>query len=264
MCVEPPGQVGSAARGLVSSMEVAVGTRVRSGEVESGALLILDTSTDRATVALDRGDGVSLMAPPGTARQHGRGLLASIRDLLRRGGIRPDALSAIVVGLGPGSFTGLRVGLTAAKTLAYSVGCPLFGFDSLEAIARNAPPDALRIAAVGDAQRGDLFAADFARDIVRGPLLRTRPTRLERADSWPGALPAGTYILGPPLGRAEPSWPAWVTRGGVETGYPDGDRLIELARERIARGRPDDPWFLEPAYVRRSAAEEKAAGMVDR
>lgn len=263
MRAEPSGQVESAPTGRRLSMEVAVESDFGSDNPAPGPLLVLDTSTDRAAVALGLADGTSLLAPSGQSRQHGRGLLASIHDLLHRASVRPGDLVAIGVGLGPGSFTGLRIGLTAAKTLAYAVGCPLYGFDSLEAIARNAPIEALRVAAVLDAQRGDLFAADFARDGVGLPLRRALPTRLERADSWPATLLEETFVVGPTL-RAEPAWPASVTRGGGEVAYPDGLRLIDLTRERIASGPPDDPWFLEPAYVRRSAAEEKAAGVAQR
>ncbi len=186
------------------------------------------------------------------------GCCPSIRALLAEAGVRPDELAAIGVGLGPGSFTGLRIGLTAAKTLAYAVGCPLFTFDSLEAIAGNAPSEALRVVAVGDAQRGDLFAADFTRDEPGGPLRRTAATRLVRADSWPATLEGGTHVLGPALGRAEPSWPADVVRSDGPAGYPAGSRMIELIREQMIRGQQVDPWFLEPEYARGSAAEEKA------
>lgn len=242
-------------------MEVATGSEVRSHRDAAGPWLVLDTSTDRAIVAVALGGGAPLRAPTGGSRQHGRGLLVSVRELLRTAEVRPRELEAIGVGLGPGSFTGLRIGLTAAKTLAYAVECPLLGFDSLEAIARNAPPEALRVVAIGDAQRGDLFAADFAREVAGGPLRRVRPTRLERADAWPASLAAGTWVLGPPLGRAEPSWPASILRGDLGMGYPEGAHLVELARERRDQGRPDEPWLLEPAYVRRSAAEEKAAAV---
>ncbi len=242
-------------------MEISAGSWVRAAEADPGPLLVLDTSTDRAAVALELGGSTTFVGPSDSTRRHGRGLLPLIRDLLRVAGLRPGDLGAIGIGLGPGSFTGLRIGLTAAKTLAFAVGCPLFGLDSLEAIARNAPDDARMVVAVNDAQRGDLFAADFARDAAGEPLRRIRPTRLERADTWPSTLAAGTVVLGPPLGRAEPSWPASVTRDHSR-GYPDALLLLDLTRERIAAGPPDEAWFLEPAYVRRSAAEEKAAGMV--
>lgn len=242
-------------------MEVAVGSWVRSERLGPGPILALDTSTDRAAVALDPGDGPPIVATAGSSRRHGRDLLAIVRDLLREAGVRPADLAAIGVGLGPGSFTGLRIGLTAAKTLAYAVGRPLFGLDSLEAIARSAPEDARLVVAVGDAQRGDLFAADFARDGPGSPLRRVRPTRLEPLDAWPGSLAPGSLVLGPILGKAEPSWPPSVVRA---EGHPDGLRLLEMTRERIVDGRPDPPWFLEPAYVRRSAAEEKAEGIAPR
>jgi tRNA threonylcarbamoyladenosine biosynthesis protein TsaB len=239
-------------------MEVTVGSCLRSGQGGSaGPILALDTSTDRAAVALEGMDQAFHVAPAGESRRHGRGLLATIRDLLRRADIRPAELAAIGVGLGPGSFTGLRIGLTAAKTLAYALDRPLYGLDSLEAIARNAPAQALRVVAVADAQRGDLFVADFGRDRAGDPLRGGGKPRIEAIHALIARLEPGTYIVGPPLGRNEPAWPGSILRSEPETGYPDGPRLLELTRERIAEGARLDPWFLEPTYVRRSAAEEK-------
>ncbi len=242
-------------------MEMGLESEVRSDEPFLGPILVHDTSTDRAAVGLIGGGGATFVGPDAASPRHGRGLVPLIRELLRIADLRPGRLAAIGVGLGPGSFTGLRIGLTAAKTLAYAAGCPLYGLDSLEAIARGAPGGARSVVAVNDAQRGDLFAADFARDADDRPLRRVRPTRLERADVWAAALAPGALVLGPPLGRAEPSWPESVTRDHTR-GYPDALVLLEMTRERMMSGHPDDPWFLEPAYVRRSAAEEKAAGVV--
>jgi tRNA threonylcarbamoyladenosine biosynthesis protein TsaB len=241
-------------------MEVAVGSWFRSEQGgRIGPILALDTSTDRAAVALEGMDRACHVAPPGESRRHGRGLLATIRDLLRLAGIRPSELAAIGVGLGPGSFTGLRIGLTAAKTLAYALDLPLYGLDSLEAMARNAPAEALRVVALADAQRGDLFVADFGRDRPGEPLRGSGKSRIEGIDALLARLEPGTYVVGPPLGRNEPDWPGSIGRSELDAGYPEGPRLLELTRERIADGARLDPWFLEPTYVRRSAAEEKGA-----
>lgn len=243
-------------------MEVGVGSWFGSDVPPpgpGGPFLAIDTSTDHACIAVGLDEGTCIIAPAGDSRRHGRGLVPSLRDLLKGAGIRPASLGAIAVGLGPGSFTGLRIGLTAAKTLAYAVGCPLVGLDSFEAIARNAPDESLRVCVVANGQRGDLFVADFAREAPGTPLRPVLPTRLERLDSWPGTVASGTFILGPPLGRSEPTWPDGVGRGEAQAGYPEGRRLIALARERFAAGEVVDPWFLEPNYGRRGAAEEKAA-----
>src|SRR4051794_8320527 len=96
-------------------------------------LLALDTSTPVAAVALARGDGDVLVAPSDPDPRHGRALLPMVRDLLARSGLALRDLDVLAVGLGPGSYTGLRIGLTAAKTLAYATGVPLIGLDSLEA-----------------------------------------------------------------------------------------------------------------------------------
>jgi tRNA threonylcarbamoyladenosine biosynthesis protein TsaB len=239
-------------------MEVAIRSWFRSRQGgPTGPILALDTSTDRAAVALEGMDQACHVAAPGESRRHGRGLLPTIRNLLRRADIQPDDLAAIGVGLGPGSFTGLRIGLTAAKTLAYALDCPLYGLDSLEAIARNAPDQVLRVVAVADAQRGDLFVADFVRTLPGGPLQGRGGSRIESIVALLARLEPGTYVVGPPLGRNEPAWPVSIVRNEPETGYPDGPRMLELTRERIAEGGRLDPWFLEPTYVRRSAAEEK-------
>ena len=92
-------------------------------------ILALDTSTPRAAVALATADGDVHVARPDPEARHGRDLVPGVRDLLRRAGLAARAIDVVAVGLGPGSYTGLMVGLTAAKVLAYASGAPLVGFD---------------------------------------------------------------------------------------------------------------------------------------
>lgn len=223
-------------------------------------ILAIDTSTARAAVALGWPGGPILSAPPDPGRRHGRGLIPAVAALLAAAGRTTADLRAIAVGIGPGSYTGLRIGLTAAKTLAYASGKVLVGLDSLEAIARNAPDDALRVAVAVDAQRGDAYVAEFARELPGGPLVRRGPTRIEPVGAWADGLAGGTLVLGPAPDRLAVTWPGVIHLGTPDLGQPDGAVLIALAREALAAGRGDDPFFLEPVYLRRSAAEDQWDG----
>jgi tRNA threonylcarbamoyladenosine biosynthesis protein TsaB len=223
-------------------------------------ILALDTSTPRAAVAVATAAGAVYAATTDPDQRHGRNLVPTVRDRLRAAGLAPRDLDLIAVGRGPGSYTGLRIGLTAAKTLAYAAGKPLVGHDSLEVIARNAPEGARRVAIIADAQRGDVYAADFARAEPGGPLVRTAPTRIEPLARWLDRLAGGTVVLGPGLDRLRPPLPPSVRRVEPSADWPDGRRLIDLTREAWRAGRRDDPWFLEPLYLRRSAAEDQWGG----
>jgi tRNA threonylcarbamoyladenosine biosynthesis protein TsaB len=223
-------------------------------------LLALDTSTPRAALALATAAGAVHSSAPDPAERHGRALVPAIRELLDRGGLTPSSLDGFIVGLGPGSYTGLRIGLTAAKTLAYALGKPLAGFDSLEAVARNAPEDALRVSVIADAQRGDLYAADFTREAPGAVLVPEAPTRVVPLAAWASELAEGTFVLGPAAlhPRIAPSIPDRARLPhDLNAHWVDPLKLASLAREVWASGRRDDPWFLEPVYLRRSAAEEQ-------
>ncbi len=223
-------------------------------------LLAIDTSTPRAALALDPGPSgpgpIVAPAPVDPAGRHGRGLIPAIRDLLLAAGLRPGDLGGVAVGLGPGSYTGLRIGLTAAKTIAYAGGIPLYPLDSLEAIARSGPHDAAQLAVVVDAQRGDGYVAEFARDRPGDPLRRLGPTRVEPLAPWALGLAPGTLVLGPGLDRLALPWPPSLARGTLDHGHPDPLALLGLAREAVLAGRSADPFPLEPVYLRRSAAED--------
>jgi tRNA threonylcarbamoyladenosine biosynthesis protein TsaB len=221
--------------------------------------LAIETSTPRAAIALGQPGQTPRVAPPESdpSRRHGRGLIPAIVALLEAEGLKVADLGEIAVGLGPGSYTGLRIGLTAAKTLAYAAKKPLIAIDSLEAISRNAPSDALQVAVTADAQRGDAYVAEFARQSPGTPLLRRGSTRIEPVAPWATALEPGTLILGPALEKLLPIWPGHVHLGSLDQGHPDPAYLIPLAFEAFAAGRILDPFFVEPVYLRRSAAEDQ-------
>jgi tRNA threonylcarbamoyladenosine biosynthesis protein TsaB len=222
-------------------------------------LLVLDTSTDRAAIGVATGTGGCYEAAGEPGRRHGRDLIVRIRSLLLDAGLRARDLDAVAVGLGPGSYTGLRVGVMAAKSLAYATGAVLVSLDSLEAVARGAPNGATRISVIADAQRGTVYVADFVRSAPEAPLMKTGDCRIEPLAVWLGHLEPGVFVLGPGLDvpRIRSQVPPDVIPSEEASNYPQARRLIELARAELAGGHREDLWLLEPRYLRASAAQEQ-------
>ena len=211
-------------------------------------LLVIDTSTERAAVGVFVAPRSINWTSGEAARKHGRDLVPCVRDVLQTAGLDIRDLHVVAVGIGPGSFTGLRIGLTAAKTLAYATSADLVGFDSLEGLAANAPAEALCVHVVADAQRGDVYAADFARQARRGAALpRVRePDRIARRVVKPVGRNRG-FVLGP--GLASPSILAAIPAG---TAIADPE-LPPAPRRPAHRARP-------PALAGRPARRSARAG----
>jgi tRNA threonylcarbamoyladenosine biosynthesis protein TsaB len=225
-------------------------------------LLVIDTSSERAAVGVFVAPRSIYWTAGEAARKHGRDLVPCVRDLVQTAGLNIRDLHVVAVGIGPGSFTGLRIGLTAAKTLAFATSADLVGFDSLEGLAANAPSDALCVHVVADAQRGDVYAADFARHAPGELLFGVRESRIESLAGWFSRLGGSGLVLGP--GLASPSILAALPAGTTIPADPDchqprAEQLIELALRLWQAGLRDNLHTLEPRYLRRSAAEEKWA-----
>jgi len=122
-------------------------------------LLGLDTSTAASAAAVLRADGASFQAgsAPGSSRAHARELLPAAAQAMEAAGLDWPQLDAIAVGVGPGGFTGLRIGIATARALATAAGCELRPVSSLRALAAGMP-DGLRLPLI-DARRGQVFAA---------------------------------------------------------------------------------------------------------
>ena len=223
-------------------------------------MLILgsETSGPRGSIAVCRDEEcLAEVILEDAPRRHAQTLVLQIGDTFGRLGLRIAELDAVAVSVGPGSFTGLRVGVVCAKTLAYATGCRLAAVDTLEAIAGNSPPEVVSVHVIADAQRGDLFVATYHRK-SNLDWDRESPPTIVRADAWFDSLTARDVVSGPALGLYKPSG-STLWRSLPETAWLPSARVVaQIGGRQIRGGSAADAATLEPLYVRRSAAEEKA------
>ena len=219
-----------------------------------GLFVALETSSRSPQIAVRRGE-TTLCRSLESARAHASDLVPSLAELVAELGGTPRDLTAIVVGLGPGSYTGLRVGAATGIGLARGVGAALFGVPSLEALAFAALRPGELAQVLLDARSGELYFASYRRsseslEVVEAPcVLRAAdvPARVDRRLKLlaeDDALRAGGLADDPPplLERS--------TR-------PRADALLELGLARWRAGTLQPATTLEPLYLRGFAASSR-------
>lgn len=217
-------------------------------------VLCIDTASDTACVGIVRDDVVLAEQQVRVSAQHGETLLPRIAQVLESAGVARSAVDLIAVGLGPGSFTGVRIGLATAKGLAIGLGKPIVGVRSSEALAA-AVEGARRVVAI-DGRKGEVFASAWA---IEDGALRAL---VEDVHGAPDAIAARIRdTLGPgPLtlvGTGASAYPAFaeglgagITRASVEHDVVRASTLASVALRMLERQGPSDLARLEPVYVR--------------
>jgi tRNA threonylcarbamoyladenosine biosynthesis protein TsaB len=203
-------------------------------------ILAVDTTREHGSLALVRGGEVlgevAIHAPEGFSQI----LYGELERLFERYGVRTGDVACFAAAAGPGSFTGVRVGLACVKGLAEAAGRPAVAVSNLEALARCGTQPVR--AAVMDARRGEIYGAVYD---AHGRIVS--PEVVAPLDAWLAALPSGVdeFISGddlpvPRLVRAPPALAAVIA---------------VIARDRFLGGHAQDPAELDANYVRRSDAE---------
>ena len=213
-------------------------------------VLTLDTATPASTAALVEvtAGGLAGIAERRTVdpRAHGEKLAPEIAATLAGAGVRPTDLAAIVAGVGPGPFTGLRVGLATAASMGQALGIPTYGVCSLDGLGRASGPG--RVLVATDARRREVYYATYVDGVrVVGPYV-AKPAEVASSVAGlvdrvagEGGLRYGD-VLGVPVEE--------------HLLYPPGAALVALAAERIREAAPSEP--LTPLYLRRPDAVEPA------
>jgi tRNA threonylcarbamoyl adenosine modification protein YeaZ len=220
-----------------------------------GPLLAIDTATNEAVVAIERPGGEPEVAAWAAGQRHGEELLGALDRLLRSIGVELGSLGGIVVGTGPGAFTGLRVGLATAKGLAHALAIPIVGIPTSTALLAR-PISAGSAMSPGSAQRRALLLPAGPRDRV---LVDDDGARLLPAGSEPQLGP-GIELLAVDLdGRA----PADALARGQLARTRLGETLLRLAARRLAIGEADDLARLVPEYVTLPRGVGAASGSIE-
>ncbi|MGP9538914.1 tRNA (adenosine(37)-N6)-threonylcarbamoyltransferase complex dimerization subunit type 1 TsaB [Brachybacterium sp. AOP43-C2-M15] len=218
----------------------AVSVAVARGELTGAAPEILEVRSDERS------------------RHHDEVLLTLIDEALRAAGVARSDLTGVVVGRGPGPFTGLRVGLVSARSIAAVLGVPLHGLSSLDALAHQAvaeldPPrgGAVSVGVALDARRREVYHARYRRE-AGGELLRTAEPAVDAPAAVAAQLTACDLLVGSGTGLYPELLPATADLVHVDAGH-----LVLAAAALTARG--EDLSDTEPMYLREPDAAKPTA-----
>ncbi|MHB9759364.1 tRNA (adenosine(37)-N6)-threonylcarbamoyltransferase complex dimerization subunit type 1 TsaB [Streptomyces sp. BYX5S] len=205
-------------------------------------LLALDTATPAVTVALHDGTSVVAESSQVDARRHGELLLPAVDRVLTEAGARLDAVTGIVVGVGPGPYTGLRVGLMTADTFGLALGVPVHGVCTLDGLAYEARDIEGPFVVATDARRKEVYWAryDDARTRVTDAAV-DRPADIAGAVAGLPAVGAGALLY--PETFPDARGPQHVSAAA----------LAALAAEKLAAG--EELLEPRPLYLRRPDAQ---------
>lgn len=220
--------------------------------------LAIETSGRSGSIAIAEDGRVVAEEQFSHGLRHAAGIVPIIDRLCGARSWKPSDIEEIYVSAGPGSFTGLRVGITVAKTLAFATGARVVAVSSVEVLARNAPAEWQNLVIVLDAKRDQIFTASFE-NRAGEPVLR-EPAQLASLADMLARTPRPVHLLGEGIAYHEKFIPAhdpaihltdpasWRGRAAV---------VAELGHARARAGDFVDPMALTPIYIRMPEAQEK-------
>lgn len=230
-----------------------------AGTDEKMTILAMDTATMVSSVAVAAEERVLAELTAETRFTHSETLVANIEKVLRLADVNREELSAVAVSLGPGSFTGLRIGLAAAKAIAYALSIPLVGVPTLEVLAAAFPSPGAVVAPLIDAQKGNGYFALYRFTetglVCEKDVCVASPEEIADAianEESPVTL-AGDFAR--KLMQKGVELPKNASLAPITHRMPRAALVAVRAIARLQNGEGKSPMELEPIYVRRSEAE---------
>ncbi len=220
-------------------------------------ILCIETGTDICSVAIAEGGRLLSLRESDEGRDHARKVAVFVDEMLRETGIRPDELEAVAVGKGPGSYTGLRIGVSFAKGLCYGLRIPLVAVGSLDALVEVAREDyeagilpcddweRARLCPMVDARRMEVYTAVFGSDGQPLTEVSAEVVTEQSFASWrTGERPF--VIFGNGAAKCAP-----LLEGAQAVNVaPSARGLVRLAQEYLDAGRTEDIAYFEPFYLK--------------
>jgi len=221
-------------------------------------ILGIDTATVQVSCAIGGHEGVLASTLSSRGKRHAESLTPAIQFACRQARIELSEISVVAVDLGPGLFTGLRVGVATAKAMAHALRVPMIGVPSLDLLAFPVRFTSRLIVAAIDARRGELFYAFYRQ--VPGGVQRLSEHCVGTADDLAGELLASgedCLLVGDGAIRYREVFDGLnkVDVVGAELAHPSASSLVMLAHAQALREEFVKPWDLTPMYLRKPDAE---------
>jgi tRNA threonylcarbamoyladenosine biosynthesis protein TsaB len=229
--------------------------------------LAIETSGRIGSVAIVEEGRVLAEASFEHGLQHAALIVPKIDELCRAQGWSASDLREIYVSAGPGSFTGLRIGITMAKTLAFATGAKIVAVPTVNVLAENAPNHAKNLVIVLDAKRDQIFTARFSPSSLAGEdrgegsaWIENEPAHLDSLSSMLEKSPRPVHLLGEGIPYHEkfiPKNDASIIITSSDLWRAQAAAVAKLGHTMARANQFTDPFVLTPIYIRRPEAEEK-------
>ena len=220
--------------------------------------LAIDTATKVCTVALCRQQELLAEYTINMGLTHSEGLLPQLEQLLERCNVDKKEIGLLAVSMGPGSFTGLRIGLATVEAMAYAWQCCLHGVDTLKALAYNVQLEGMVLSPVLDAQKGNFYQAlyEWKQLVELAPVAVVNVQQaLERIalQGMPALLLGESQRL---VKKLPEGLPSWLKEAPEALRMPRASSVAWAALAEFDPETDKEIFGLEPYYIRRSEAEE--------
>lgn len=219
-------------------------------------IIAFDTSTSYESIALSSNGQIIADVTTKAKRTHSERLLPTVENLLAQTDMKLEEISGVAVSIGPGSFTGLRIGLSTAKGLCFGLKIPLYVTSTLRSLANNVSSVSSNICALMDAGRDEFYYAVYSSDLTE-----IHKPSFAKIEQILQNITAETLVIGPAISKIQKALIGVDAKYEFVRAidcYPKATSLIDIIENNKGCDvyEADDIAKIEPLYIRKSAAEE--------